>query len=292
MTQQQSEPLDPRLEKLNQFTRRTHTLEEVFLFDVKLCDNEINRDGERFSLNALEQLKTLFIGRTGIFDHDPRGENQSARIYDTELVEEPERITANGEPYTYLKGHAYMVRTDANRDLIREIDGGIKKEVSISCTAASQTCSICGRDRRTDPCPHHNGQTYGGKQCHTVLDGITDAYEWSFVAIPAQREAGVTKHFQDSSHTTARCQMLESELRESRALVRQAEELMRQDIIRLRFLVEGKTEQDAVAKAAAGMDLGELCAFRETLRTRQRRECRTQLDPSAQTPTENKAFQL
>ena len=134
-----------------------------------------------------------------------------------------------------------------------------------------QTCSICGRDRRTDPCPHHNGQTYGGKQCHTVLDGITDAYEWSFVAIPAQREAGVTKHFQDSSHTTARCQMLESELRESRALVRQAEELMRQDIIRLRFLVEGKTEQDAVAKAAAGMDLGELCAFRETLRTRQRR---------------------
>ena len=98
MTQQQSEPLDPRLEKLNQFTRRTHTLEEVFLFDVKLCDNEIDRDGERFSLNALEQLKTLFIGRTGIFDHDPRGENQSARIYDTELVEEPERITANGEP--------------------------------------------------------------------------------------------------------------------------------------------------------------------------------------------------
>ena len=47
-----------------------------------------------------------------------------------------------------------MVRTDANRDLIREIDGGIKKEVSISCAAASQTCSVCGSDRRNSPCSH------------------------------------------------------------------------------------------------------------------------------------------
>lgn len=52
-----------------------------------------------------------------------------------------------------MKGHAYMVRTDANRDLIREIDGGIKKEVSISCAAASQTCSVCGSDRRNSPVP-------------------------------------------------------------------------------------------------------------------------------------------
>ena len=124
--------LEAKLEQLNRFTRRTLTQEEVFLFDVRLCDNEIDRDGERFSLDALEQLKALFVGKTGIFDHDPKGENQTARIYAAELVQEPERVTSAGEVYTFLKGHAYMVRTDANRDLIREIDGGIKKEVSIS----------------------------------------------------------------------------------------------------------------------------------------------------------------
>ena len=140
------------LAQLNQFTRRVHQEDEVFLFDVHLCDNEIDRDGERFSLEALEELKTLFVGRTGIFDHNPKGENQTARIFATELVQEPERRTAAGEPYTYLKGNAYMVRTDANRDLIREIDGGIKKEVSISCTAASCTCSVCGADCRKSPC--------------------------------------------------------------------------------------------------------------------------------------------
>ena len=97
----------------------------MYTFSVRLCDNEIDRDGERFSLEALEQLKTLFVGKTGIFDHNPKGENQTARLYAAELVQDPERITAAGEVYTFLKGHAYMVRTDANRDLIRENDGGI-----------------------------------------------------------------------------------------------------------------------------------------------------------------------
>ena len=34
-----------------------------------------------------------------------------------------------------------------------------------------------------------------GKLCHTLLSGAKDAYEWSFVAIPAQPKAGVTKAY-------------------------------------------------------------------------------------------------
>ena len=67
-----TEEMEVRLAQLNQFTRRTLTQEEVFLFDVRLCDNEIDRDGERFSLEALEQLKTLFVGKTGILTTTPR----------------------------------------------------------------------------------------------------------------------------------------------------------------------------------------------------------------------------
>ena len=59
--------LEAKLEQLNRFTRRTLTQEEVFLFDVRLCDNEIDRDGERFSLEALEQLKALFVGKKPAF---------------------------------------------------------------------------------------------------------------------------------------------------------------------------------------------------------------------------------
>lgn len=153
-------PQDDLLQALNQFTRRTHSADEVYIFDVLLCDNEIDRDFERFSLSALQSMKTLFVGKTGIFDHNPSGSNQTARIFSTRLETHSEQRTSTGEPYTCLKGNAYMVRTDGNQDLIREIDAGIKKEVSVSCTAASHTCSVCGKDRRTGGCPHVQGELY------------------------------------------------------------------------------------------------------------------------------------
>ena len=42
------------------------------------------------------------------------------------------------------------------------------------------------------------GRSYDGKVAFTVLSDATDAYEWSFVAVPAQREAGVVKHYDSS----------------------------------------------------------------------------------------------
>lgn len=181
------------LEKLNKFTRRELAEDEVYTFTVTLCDNEIDRDNERFSRKSLEDMAERFIGVTGIFDHNPTGENQTARLFHTELVEESGRLNSLGEPYVYLKGYAYMVRTASNSDLIREIDGGIKKEVSVSCSAERQICSVCGADRREKSCRHVKGRDYDGGKCFVTLDGISDAYEWSFVAVPAQLSAGVTK---------------------------------------------------------------------------------------------------
>ena len=43
-------------------------------------------------------------------------------------------------------------------------------------------------------CPRKKLEIIGGKVCHTVLDQPSDAYEWSFVAVPSQRAAGVVKN--------------------------------------------------------------------------------------------------
>ena len=40
-------------------------------------------------------------------------------------------------------------------------------------------------------CGHIKGHEYDGKLCWGELTGLTDVYEWSFVAVPAQPEAGV-----------------------------------------------------------------------------------------------------
>lgn len=182
------------LDKINRFSRKELTEKELFTFPVVLCDNEVDRDCERFSDEALMKLKELYIGKSGIVDHNPSADNQHARIYDTELVI-TDKLTKDGRTYKYLKAYAYMVRTENNKSLIAEIDAGIKKEVSVSCSAAKRVCSICGTDRGVSGCEHTKGKEYGGYKCHIVLDDITDAYEWSFVAVPAQINAGVTKKY-------------------------------------------------------------------------------------------------
>ncbi len=181
------------LKKLNGFTRREFKEEEVYIFSVILCDNETDRDNEKFSLSALSQMKSLFIGKTGIFDHNAKSSNQTARIFDTEIITDENRVTKSGEPYTYLKAMAYMIRTKSNEDFIKEIDGGIKKEVSVSCRAEKRICSVCSSDTLSSSCSHRGGKKYGDKECFFTLSDISDAYEWSFVAVPAQVNAGVTK---------------------------------------------------------------------------------------------------
>ena len=241
------------LDKINKFTRRKLSEDEVYVFSVILCDNDIDRDCECFSDEALEELKELFIGKTGIFDHEATTVNQNARIFDTELITDSSRRTKYGEPYKYLKASAYMVKTDGNKALIAEIDGGIKKEVSISCAAAKRTCSVCGCHKDTASCAHIKGRKYGGKLCHTILSDITDAYEWSFVAVPAQVNAGVTKKYSEDDTVKAQTVQQTSE----------ADEELRRDIRKLAYFSGGRAAADIASLSSANLSTHQLIELRK-----------------------------
>lgn len=183
------------LELINRFTRRQFLADEVYVFSAVLCDNEIDRDNEAFSPEALLKLKELFVGKTCILDHERKSLNQTARIFKTELETSEERLTSYSEKYVALKAKMYLPKTQKNEDIITAIESGILKEVSISCSVGKAVCSICGKNT----CNHKLGREYAGKLCYRVLCEPKDAYECSFVAVPAQREAGVTKAYAELS---------------------------------------------------------------------------------------------
>lgn len=249
---------DSVLEKINVYSVRPLTAEEVYCFSVLLCDNEVDRDYERFSVGSLKALAGMYAGRTGIFDHDPKGENQTARIYDTEVKEFPGRTTAAGETYTALMGYAYMVRTEDNRSLIAEIDGGIKKEVSVGCAVSSKICSVCGADMMKKHCAHVKGKFYGERLCFATLENPTDAYEWSFVAVPAQRNAGVTKKYGGGDITA-------ESVAEDREKLACACEILRGDILRLSYFTKPFYSAKAVSAATEDMDFYQLAALKKRL---------------------------
>ncbi len=193
------QPQNGEMDLINNYTRRKLKSEEVYVFTVVLCDNDIDREYERFSDEALNELSKLFVGKTGIMDHETTSENQMARIFDCKVEEVEGKVNQVNMPYRRLVARAYMPRCSKNEDFILELDSGIKKEVSVGCSVDSIKCSICGEDVKSSLCDHIKGREYktsvGTQVCHMVLDNPKDAYEWSFVAVPAQREAGVIKSF-------------------------------------------------------------------------------------------------
>ena len=188
---------------INGYTRSPLTEEDVYIFTLTLCDNEVDRDFERFSTESLVTLGELFTGKTGISDHSMRSADQRARIFRTYVEKTSGKKTTCGEDYTALKARAYMLRTEENESLIKEIEGGIKKEVSVGCSMKECICSVCGKDMKKHLCEHIRGKVYGDRVCHGILENPADAYEWSFVAVPAQRNAGVTKSFKREEKKTA-----------------------------------------------------------------------------------------
>lgn len=194
---------DADLRKINKYTLNPVSSEDVFIFKATIADNEQDdRNFMPFDLKALQDLKKLYPGKTMLKDHHRTADNQIARIYDTELVQDGNKLTELGELHTELVAKIYMIKTDSNKDLISEIVGGIKKEVSTSTVPEKMVCNICGVDNMKDYCRHYPGYEYdiedgtgksAKKRCKMLLHGAKEAYELSFVAVPAQPRAGTHK---------------------------------------------------------------------------------------------------
>lgn len=159
------------------------TSEKVYTFKVRACDDYVDRDHERFPPETLEKLAPMFMGKTMIFDHYWSAAQQTARVYETYVEHE--------DGHSALMAKCYMLRADSTKDIIAAIEGGILREVSVGCALSRSVCSICGEAYGT--CGHHKGVAYDGIVCHVDLLDPIDAYEMSFVAVPAQPRAGVTK---------------------------------------------------------------------------------------------------
>ena len=176
-------PTAVQLAAINAQAKAQLSGEQIYVFSLRLCDDQIDRDFERFDTAALPALAKLFIGKTGIVDHCWSSENQVARIFETQVVSD--------QGIQFIKAWAYIRRGGANDEIIADIEAGIKKEVSVGCAMGRSLCSICGSDYGT--CGHRKGEAYDGQLCCAILQEPMDAYEFSFVAVPAQREAGVLK---------------------------------------------------------------------------------------------------
>ena len=250
-----------QLQKINALAKGTLTAEQVYVFSVRLCDDQVDRDFERFDTEALPVLAKLFVGKSGIVDHKWSAGSQLARIFDTEILTE--------DGVTGIKAWAYIRRGGAGDEWIADIEAGIKKEVSVGCAMGRSVCSVCGGEYGS--CGHRKGEYYEGQLCCAILRDPVDAYEFSFVAVPAQREAGVLKGMgrQRCLKELAEEFGVQEEYRGLWKLARMGRQYQKQlsdEVVRLGLMLGLKVAEPVLRSAAEKLSGAELVELRNALR--------------------------
>ena len=253
-----------QLEAINAQAKAELTAEQVYVFSLRLCDDQIDRDMERFDTDALPLLAKMFIGKTGIVDHKWSSDSQVARIFETQVVQE--------EGVSYIKAWAYIRRGGHGEETIADIEAGIKKEVSVGCAMGRAVCSVCGNEYGS--CGHQKGEHYDGMLCCVVLKEPMDAYEFSFVAVPAQREAGVMKGLGRSNRSLKELADEFGIQGEYRSLYKQAQlgqqyqKQLESDVVRLFLSLDMGMEEPVLRSIAQKVSADELMHLKKALEER------------------------
>lgn len=171
------------LELIQSYVRKDISPEDVFVFSAELLDNEIDSDNDRFTVEALERLSQMFVGKTGcIRKGDGKGGyveiDGCARIFSCVVEPVEGRKTSQGDDFFKLKARIYILRSKRTNAAIEAIESGKIDKVYASCSTSRTRCSICGRD--VGYCGHTKGKYYRyfKHKCYGILEEPVDAYDF------------------------------------------------------------------------------------------------------------------
>lgn len=165
-----------RMESVNRYALRPLQPEDIAVFTLDLCNNQVDRHFSRFPEEELERVNALTPGRPLMERHDMTGSLPRGTFFRSRLHREGEHVSVRPE--------VYVLRSAGNRDFILNIEGGVYRETSIGFSFRRPECSVCGKDLRT--CAHVPGRSYGGKPCHFVMRGVVEVLEGSVVPAGSQ----------------------------------------------------------------------------------------------------------
>lgn len=145
-----SKPDESQLDKINRFTRRKFTADEMYIGQLRLAHNAIDRDNERFSDEVLTRFEQTIVRKTMLFDHAKYDAKNSAvgKFFDVQIETIPlaQAVEMLGEELVLpvgvnevkiLSPWFYIPVKGVSEDTIVKIDAGIYDFASIGFRAES-----------------------------------------------------------------------------------------------------------------------------------------------------------
>lgn len=168
------------------------TPEQLYIFTLHMCNNEIDSDFDRLTPEFLTQFAEHINAGTAplIKDHMWSSDGQIGRVYRAEVLSDG--VNSLGETFTYVLGYAYVA---ADSEIVPRVKLGLLSEVSVGFDGSGYSCSVCGSGVLSYDYQCPNGHTFGSTHEDTPIyrnvDRCLAALECSFVPVPAQEGAEI-----------------------------------------------------------------------------------------------------
>lgn len=142
-----SKPTEDQLAKINQFTREPFTADQMYVGQLRLANNAIDRDNERFSEEILQRFAATAIRKTMLFDHARQSQDSAVgKFFDVSIEKLPlqQANAETGENFQlpdgvtevqFLTPWFYIPRSGVDEKVIVKIDAGIYDFASIGFRA-------------------------------------------------------------------------------------------------------------------------------------------------------------
>ena len=132
-------PSEEQLSRINGFTRKTVTADEVVAFTTLSCNDIIDRDDDQFTTQCVKDFAALEqpfspVGKSFMLDHAYSVQNAVGRIFGVD--------TKKVSGATFLTNEVYMPNTEQFAPLIEKIDFGISWAVSVGVMLGKDECSL------------------------------------------------------------------------------------------------------------------------------------------------------
>lgn len=137
--------------------------EDLFVLTLRVCDNDIDKDNECFSVSALYQIAEMIVGKRGIISNISVNEkNIVAQIYSAKVCCDYEKRTAIGQDYQYVEAKGFIIINDKSKAICKMIQDSEINAVSIGCSVKQHI------------------EVHNANKVYIELRNVTDVYEWSF----------------------------------------------------------------------------------------------------------------
>ena len=177
-------PTDEELTKINELSNIDLSKEQVYVFTLRSAGQDIDRSFDQFTAKALKDMAEMSKDKPFLRDHNWDTSSVIGKIFDATVQNKQ------------LVQKVYVPITEKNSDMIEGIMSGIYNKVSVGfgMEPMEYVCSSCNKSLYSRDCAHYPGnKDASGSMVIGQIKGVSDYFEISNVAVPAQPAAGIRR---------------------------------------------------------------------------------------------------